>query len=311
MGGMSLAKDYLKVGEEVATALSEGRPVVALESTIISHGMPFPQNLDMARTVEADVRASGAVPATIALMNGRMVAGVAGRDLEELAEKGFSAAKASRRDLAGLLAGKRLAGTTVATTMQIAHLAGIRLFATGGIGGVHRGAEMSFDISADLLELGRTPVAVVCAGAKSILDIPKTLEVLETNGVPVLGFGTDRFPAFYLRDSGHRVDFQVADAEAAADFLRTQWALGMGGVLIGNPIREEDAMEAGYIDGVIAEALNDAEAGGIRGKDTTPFLLKRIFELTNGESLTSNIALVRNNARVAATIAVAFAGRRA
>ncbi|MCB1517577.1 MAG: pseudouridine-5'-phosphate glycosidase [Hyphomicrobiaceae bacterium] len=308
---MSSNSEFLQIGEEVAAALGEGRPVVALESTIISHGMPFPQNLDMARTVEADIRGQGAVPATIALMHGKMMAGVSGTDLEELAEKGFSAAKASRRDLAGLLAGKRLAGTTVATTMQIAHLAGIRLFATGGIGGVHRGAETTFDISADLQELGCAPVAVVCAGAKSILDIPKTLEVLETNGVPVLGYGTERFPAFYLRDSGHGVDYAVADAGEAASILQTQWALGMGGVLIGNPILEQDAMDADYINGVIARALSDADDEGIRGKDTTPFLLQRIFDLTGGESLKSNIALVRNNARVAADIAVALAGRRA
>jgi pseudouridine-5'-phosphate glycosidase len=271
--------------------------------------MPYPQNLDMAREVEAVVRGQGAVPATIAIMDGRLKVGVSGADLERLAEEGHKAAKASRRDVAALLAGGTMAGTTVATTMQIAALAGIRVFATGGIGGVHRGAEESFDISADLEELGRTPVAVVCAGAKSILDIAKTLEVLETNGVPVIGFGTNDFPAFWARQSGFGVDHRFDDAAAVAAMLAIQAELGMGGVLIANPIPEADAWEAGAIEGFIARALGDAEQRGIKGKATTPFLLQRIFELTEGRSLKSNIALVKNNARVAADIAVALAGR--
>ncbi|WP_297107979.1 pseudouridine-5'-phosphate glycosidase [uncultured Devosia sp.] len=305
------AQPYLSISSEVGSALAAGRPVVALESTIITHGMPYPQNLSMAREVEDVVRASGAVPATIAIMDGRLCVGVSGDDLERLAQEGHKAAKASRRDMASLLARGVMAGTTVATTMQIAALAGIRIFATGGIGGVHRGAEDSFDISADLEELGRTPVAVVCAGAKSILDIAKTLEVLETNGVPVLGFGTDDFPAFWARTSGHKVDQRFDTADEIARMLAIQSDLGMGGVLIANPIPEVDAWEAAAIEGFIAQALADADAKGIKGKATTPFLLQRIFELTGGKSLTSNIALVKNNARVAAEIAVALAAQPA
>ncbi|WIY53150.1 pseudouridine-5'-phosphate glycosidase [Devosia sp. YIM 151766] len=305
------AQAYLSVSPEVAAALADGRPVVALESTIITHGMPYPQNLSMARAVEEVVRANGAVPATIAIMDGQLKVGVSGDDLEMLARDGHKAAKASRRDMAALLASGVMAGTTVATTMQIAALAGIRIFATGGIGGVHRGAESSFDISADLEELGRTPVSVICAGAKSILDIAKTLEVLETNGVPVLGFGTDEFPAFWARESGYKLDQRFDDAASIARVLAIQSDLGMGGVLIANPIPEADAWEAAAIEGFIAQALADAEDRGIAGKATTPFLLQRIFELTGGKSLESNIALVNNNARVAAEIAVALAGRRA
>jgi len=307
MGGTA----YLSVSDEVRAALAAGRPAVALESTIITHGMPYPQNLDMAHRVEAVIRAEGAVPATIAIMDGRMRAGVSGADLERLAREGHKAAKASRRDMAALLASGAMAGTTVATTMQIAALAGIRLFATGGIGGVHRGAESTFDISADLEELGRTPVAVVCAGAKSILDIAKTLEVLETNGVPVIGFGTDEFPAFWARESGHRVDHRFDDAEAVARMLAIQAELGLGGVLIANPIPEADAWEAAAIEARIAEAIADAERAGVSRKDLTPYLLKRIFELTGGKSLQANIALVLNNARVAAQIAVALAAQAA
>ena len=271
--------------------------------------MPNPQNLEMARDVEDVVRATGAVPATITIMDGRLCVGVSGEDLERLAQEGHKAAKASRRDVAALLASGEMAGTTVATTMQIAALAGIKVFATGGIGGVHRGAEESFDISADLEELGRTPVAVICAGAKSILDIGKTLEVLETNGVPVLGFGTDQFPAFWARESGFGVDHRFDDAEGVAHMLAIQSDLGMGGVLIVNPIPEADSWEASAIEGFITQALADAEAKGIKGKAATPFLLQRIFELTGGKSLASNIALVKNNARVAGEIAVALAER--
>lgn len=300
-------RSYLSVSSEVKAALHAGRPVVALESTIITHGMPYPQNLSMAREVEDVVRDNGAVPATIAIMDGRLCVGLSNEDLERLAVEGHAAAKASRRDVAALLASGAMAGTTVATTMQIAALAGIGVFATGGIGGVHRGAEDSFDISADLEELGNTPVAVVCAGAKSILDIAKTLEVLETNGVPVVGFGTDAFPAFWARESGYGVDHRLDTAEAVAKLLAIQSDLGMGGVLIANPIPESDAWETAAIEGFIAQALSDAEAKGIAGKATTPFLLQRIFELTEGKSLKSNIALVKNNARVAAEIAVALA----
>ncbi len=297
----------LSISPRVADALAAGNPVVALESTIITHGMPYPQNLEMARAVEGVVSANGATPATIAIMDGRLAVGVSGADLEALAKAGASAAKASRRDVAALLVRRAIAGTTVATTMQIAAMAGIRVFATGGIGGVHRGAEASFDISADLEELARTPVAVVCSGAKSILDIAKTLEVLETNGVPVLGYGSDDFPAFWARRSGHRVDHRFDTPEDIAAVIGNHFALGMGGVLVANPIPEADELESGMIDARIAEALADAAAAGISGKDTTPYLLKRIFELTGGHSLVANIALVRNNAAVAARIAVELA----
>ena len=302
-------RSFLSVSPEVADALASGRAVVALESTIITHGMPWPQNLQMAGEVEAVVRASGAVPATVALLDGQIRVGLAPADLQRLAETGMQAAKASRRDVAALLTARTTAGTTVATTMQAADMAGIKIFATGGIGGVHRGAELSFDISADLEELGLTPVAVVCAGAKAILDLPKTLEVLETRGVPVIGYGTDDFPAFWTRSSGLRADRRLDTPAEVAEFLDTQFALGLGGVLIGNPIPEADAMDAPYIAAMIEQALADADAAGISGKATTPYLLQRIFELTGGRSLVSNIALVKNNARVAAEIAVALAAR--
>jgi pseudouridine-5'-phosphate glycosidase len=262
----------------------------------------------MARKVEAIVREAGAVPATIALMDGRIRVGLGDTDLEQLAETGARAAKASRRDVAALLNARAVAGTTVASSMLAAHMAGIALFATGGIGGVHRGAELSFDVSADLEELGRTPVAVVCAGAKAILDLPKTLEVLETKGVPVIGYGTDDFPAFWTRSSGLKVDQRLDSPSEIATLLATQWTLELGGVLIGNPIPAADAMDADVIAATIEQALTDAERAGITGKATTPFMLKRIFELTKGASLVSNIALVENNARVASQIAVAFAG---
>jgi len=299
----------LAVSPEVANALAGGRAVVALESTIITHGMPHPQNLEMATRVEAIVRERGAVPATIAIMGGRLRVGLEPADLALLARTGPAAAKASRRDVAALLNSGATAGTTVATTMQAAHLAGIRLFATGGIGGVHRGAELSFDVSADLEELARTPVAVVCAGAKAILDIPKTLEMLETKGVPVIGYGTADFPAFWTRSSGLTVDTRIDTPGEIADLLATQFSLGMGGVLIGNPIPEASAMDEHVIATMIERALGDAAAAGISGKATTPFLLKRIFELTDGKSLVANIALVENNARVAADVAVALAER--
>jgi pseudouridine-5'-phosphate glycosidase len=305
---MTSAALPLVLSPAVADALRQGAPVVALESTIITHGMPYPENLAMAREVEAIVREAGAVPATIAVMNGQLKAGLTDADLELLAKEGRTAAKASRRDLAALLVQGGLAGTTVATTMQIAALAGIQVFATGGIGGVHRGAEETFDVSADLKELATTPVAVVCAGAKSILDIGKTLEVLETNGVPVLGFGTDEFPAFFARESGHPVDHRFDRPEEIAAVISLQKKLGMpGGVLVANPIPEADALDAATIEARIAEAIAQAEASGVTRKALTPFLLQRIFELTEGKSLAANIALVKNNARVAARIAVALA----
>jgi pseudouridine-5'-phosphate glycosidase len=300
-------KSFLSIAPEVHDALNAGRAVVALESTIITHGMPYPQNLDMAGKVEAEIRREGAVPATIAIMDGKFRVGLEAEDLERLAKEGHSAAKASRRDVAALLAAGELAGTTVATTMLAAHAAGIRLFATGGIGGVHRGAEQSFDISADLEELGRTAVAVVCAGAKSILDIAKTLEVLETHGVPVLGFGTDDFPAFWARSSGLQVDRRYDSAEAIARMLALQLGLGLGGALIASPIPVADALEPAEIESHIAAAIADAARDGVSGKALTPFLLQRIFERTRGRSLKANIALVENNARLAAQIAVALA----
>ena len=300
---------FLKVNDEVAGALADGRPVVALESTIITHGMPFPQNLEMASKVEAIIREGGAIPATVAIMDGAFRAGLTSTELGRLAETGMQAAKASRRDVAALLTSGQTAGTTVATTMQAAEMAGIQVFATGGIGGVHRGAESTFDISADLEELSRTPVAVVCAGAKAILDIPKTLEVLETKGVPVIGFGTDEFPAFWTRSSGHPVDRRCDTAEEVAALIETQFGLGLGGVLVANPIRQEDALDPDMIASTIAQAITDADRGGISRKALTPYLLRRIFELTDGKSLVSNIALVENNARVAASIAVALSVR--
>ena len=303
------AKAYLSTSNEIKQALAAGKPVVALESTIITHGMPYPQNLEMANNVEAVVRKHGAVPATIAIMDGRFAVGLSGEDLERLALEGGKAAKASRRDVSSLLVKGGMAGTTVATTMQIAALAGISIFATGGIGGVHRGAEATFDISADLEELSRTPVAVICAGAKSILDIAKTLEVLETNGVPVLGYGTDDFPAFWARASGHKVDHRFDSVEDIAKVVMLQLELGMGGVLVANPIPEADALDAASIEARIAEAIRGAETEGVSRKELTPFLLKRIYELTEGKSLASNIALVENNAKVAAQIAVALAVR--
>jgi pseudouridine-5'-phosphate glycosidase len=300
-------KPHLSISPAVQSALDNGRPVVALESTIITHGMPYPQNLEMARNVETVIEQNGAVPATIAIMDSRFMVGTTAVDLERLAQTGGKAAKASRRDVAALLASGQVAGTTVATTMMAAEAAGIRMFATGGIGGVHRGAETTFDISADLDELGRTRVAVVCAGAKSILDIAKTLEVLESKGVPVLGFGTDDFPAFWARKSGGKVDHRVDDAAAAAKVIALQFELGLGGVLVANPIPESAALDAAEIETRIAAAIADADAQGVGRKELTPFLLKRIFELTAGKSLVANIALVENNAKVAAQIAVALA----
>jgi pseudouridine-5'-phosphate glycosidase len=304
-----VTSSYLTVQPEVADALASGQAVVALESTIITHGMPYPRNLEMARSVETVVREAGAIPATIAIMDGQFRVGLADADLQRLAESGGKAAKASRRDVAALLNARVLAGTTVATTMQAAEMAGIAVFATGGIGGVHRGAEQSFDISADLEELSRTQVAVVCAGAKAILDIPKTLEVLETRGVPVIGYGTAEFPAFWSRSSGYPADHRLDNPAEVAALIETQFSLGMGGVLVANPIPKASELDRATIEGHIVTAIADAEAAGISRKALTPYLLARMFELTGGESLKANIALVENNARVAAEIAVALAAR--
>jgi pseudouridine-5'-phosphate glycosidase len=298
----------LDLHPEVAATLAEGRPVVALESTIISHGMPWPQNAETAFAVEAEVRAHGAVPATIAVIDGRLKAGLDHGQIERLAQDGQAVMKASRRDLAALVARRGTGATTVAATMIISALAGIRVFATGGIGGVHRGAETSFDISADLQELARTPVAVVCAGVKSILDIGLTLEYLETHGVPVIGYGTDRLPAFYCRDSGFGVDLRLDDPVAIARVMQAGWALGLNsGLVIANPIPETHALPRERIDAAIAQALAEAQTQGIAGKAATPFLLSRVSALTGGDSLVANIQLVLNNARLGAAIAMACA----
>lgn len=297
---------FIDIAAEVRTALAERRPVVALESTIITHGMPYPDNVAMARSVEGLVRANGAVPATIAVADGRIRVG-AEDDLLERLGAATGALKVSRRDLAPALARRALGGTTVAATMRIAAWAGIRLFATGGIGGVHRGAEETFDVSSDLAELGTTPAAVVCAGAKSILDIPKTLEYLETQGVPVLGYGCDEFPAFFARTSGHPLDHRFDTPEAVAAVLAVHFRLGLGGVLIANPIPEADALPADEVEARIAEAVSEAEAAGIARKEVTPYLLARVNALTGGRSLAANVALVRNNAAVAAQVAAALA----
>ena len=295
---------YLDVAPEVAAAVAAGKPVVALESTIISHGMPYPQNVETALKVEQIIRDNGAVPATIAILGGRLKAGLTAEEIEYLGKKGQDVTKASRRDLAVLVSRKADGATTVTTTMMIAHMAGIQVFATGGIGGVHRGAETTMDISADLEELASTPVMVVCAGAKSILDLGLTLEYLETHGVPVLGYGTKELPAFYTRKSGFEVDYRVdTPAELAAAF-RASLDLGLrGGMLVTNPIPEEYSMDADVINKAIDEAVAQANAQGIHGKATTPFLLAKVKELTGGDSLDSNIQLVFNNARLAAQTA--------
>ena len=298
---------YLDISPEVKAALDAGRPVVALESTIISHGMPYPRNVETALLVEKTIRDNGAIPATIAVIGGRLKAGLSHEEIEYLGKTGRGVAKASRRDLPALVARKADGATTVATTMIIAHMAGINIFATGGIGGVHRGAEVTMDISADLEELAQTPVMVVCAGAKSILDLGLTLEYLETKGVPVVGYGTEELPAFYTRESGFGVDYRVDSPAELAAMFRAQRDLGYkGGMLVTNPIPEEYAMDKQIIDAAIEQALNEAKAQGIHGKETTPFLLAKVVELTGGDSLESNIKLVLNNARVAAQTAKAL-----
>lgn len=301
----------LDIHPEVAAALAAGQPVVALESTIISHGMPWPRNAETALAVEAEVRAAGAVPATIAVIDGRLQAGLNTAQIEQLGRAGHAVTKASRRDLPLLLARGGSGATTVAATMIVAALAGIRVFATGGIGGVHRGAETSFDISADLQELARTPVAVVCAGIKSILDLGLTLEYLETHGVPVIGHGCDCLPAFFCRESDFGVDARLDTPQQIAAVMRARWSLGLpgrpeGGLVIANPVPVEHALPRGEIDDAIEAALAEAAARGIAGKGTTPFLLQRVNELTGGHSLDANIALIQANARLAAAIAVAY-----
>ena len=295
---------FLDVKPEVAEAIAAGKPVVALESTIISHGMPYPQNVQTALEVERIIRENGAVPATIAIIGGRLKAGLTAEEIEYFGKKGTAIAKASRRDLAVLCARGEDGATTVTTTMIIAHMAGIKVFATGGIGGVHRGAETPMDISADLEELASTPVMVVCAGAKSILDLGLTLEYLETKGVPVIGYGTDELPAFYTRSSGFGVDYRVDTPAQLAAMFKAQQELGMkGGMLVTNPIPEQYAMDKAVIDAAIEQAVAESKEQGIHGKETTPFLLARVVELTGGDSLESNIQLVLNNAIVASKTA--------
>ena len=299
---------YLDISPEVKAALDAGKPVVALESTIISHGMPYPKNVETALLVEQTIRDNGAVPATIAVIGGRLKAGLSHEEIEYLGKTGRGVAKASRRDLPALVARGADGATTVATTMIIAHMAGIRIFATGGIGGVHRGAEVTMDISADLEELAQTPVMVVCAGAKSILDLGLTLEYLETKGVPVIGYGTEELPAFYTRESGFGVDYRVDSPAELAAIYRAQRDMDYkGGMLVTNPIPAEYAMDKAVIDAAIEQALADAKAQGIHGKETTPFLLAKVVELTGGDSLESNIKLVLNNAKVASLTACELA----
>ncbi len=299
------ATDALCLSDEIKQALDSGRPVVALESTIISHGMPWPQNVETALKVENIVREHGAVPATIGILDGRLCAGLTQAQIETIGKAGPAAVKVSRRDLPFILQNSSLIGaTTVAATMIIASMAGIRVFATGGIGGVHRGAENTMDISADLSELGKTSVAVVCAGAKSILDIGLTREYLETQGVPVIGYQTEVWPAFYTRRTEFPVDYQLDSADDIAATLRSKWSIGLdGGVVVCVPVPEAYAMDESIMESAISKALDDMNNLGITGKDTTPFLLERIAKITAGDSLETNIQLVINNAIVASGIA--------
>lgn len=299
-----ITNQYLDIAPEVAQALAEKRPVVALESTIISHGMPYPQNVETALQVEDRIRANGAVPATIAVINGRMKAGLSHDEIETLGREGHRVAKVSRRDLPFVIASGKNGATTVASTMIIAELAGISVFATGGIGGVHRGAQQTFDISADLQELAQTNVAVVCAGAKSILDLGLTAEYLETHGVPLVGYGTDSLPAFFSRTSPYSVSVRLDSPQDIARAMAAKWAAGLqGGMVIANPIPEQYAMPEEKINQAIGQAVQEAEEQGVSGKESTPFLLARVAELTGGDSLQANIQLVFNNAELAAKIA--------
>jgi pseudouridylate synthase len=302
-----MIEKWLDFSQEVLEAREAGKPIVALESTIISHGMPYPQNVQTAREVEQIIRDNGAVPATIAILDGKIKIGLSDQELEYLGQS-KEVEKASRRDVPFLLSSKKNGATTVAATMICAELAGIEVFVTGGIGGVHREAEMTMDISADLQELASTNVAVICAGAKSILDLGLTLEYLETHGVPVIGFGTNSLPAFYTRTSPFSVNFRLDSADDVADMIRTKWELGLdGGVVVANPIPEGDALDESFIADVIEKALAEAKEKQIGGKQVTPFLLGKVKELTEGKSLVANIALVKNNARVGAAIAVSLA----
>lgn len=298
---------YLVISEEVTEALANNKPVVALESTIISHGMPYPQNVETALKVEQVVRDNGAIPATVAILNGQLKVGLSTEEIEHLGKKGLDVIKCSRRDLPIVIARGQDGATTVATTMIIAAMAGIRVFATGGVGGVHRGASETFDISADLMELAQTQVTVVCAGVKSILDIGLTLEYLETQGVTVLGYGTDHLPAFYLRDSGFAVDARVETGTDVADMMKAKWNMKLrGGIIVGNPVPKESEENEAQITAAIEQALRELKDSGIKGKDSTPFLLSRVKDLTGGASLETNISLVYNNAKVASEIAVAY-----
>lgn len=300
--------NYVEISTEIKEALEKKLPVVALESTIISHGMPYPQNVETALKVEKIIRENGAIPATIAIMDGKYKVGLSKEEIDYLGKKGKDVVKASRRDIPVIITRKLDGATTVASTMIGAQLAGIKVFATGGIGGVHRGAETTMDISADLDELGMTDVAVVCAGAKSILDIGLTLEYLETKGVPVLGYQTEELPAFYTRKSGFKVDYKIDTPEEIAEILKSKWDLGLsGGVVIANPIPDEYAMDFDTITAAINNAVKEAEEKGIKGKESTPFLLGKIKEITDGASLSSNIELVFNNAKLAAKIAKSYA----
>ena len=302
---MELGK-WMDISEEIQDSIKEKGPVVALESTIISHGMPFPQNLETALEVERIIRKEGAIPATIAVVEGRIKIGLSNLELEQFAQ-GTKTVKVSSRDLPLAISQKQDGGTTVAATMICARMAGISIFVTGGIGGVHRGSEKTMDISGDLMELARTNVAVVCAGIKSILDIPRTLEYLETQGVPVIGYRTDEFPAFYTTTSGYSVQSRINTAEEIARCMKVKWELGLeGGMVIANPVLREDAMDEVVIEEAITKSLKEASEKGIDGKAVTPFLLERISQLTDGESLKTNIALVCNNALVGAKIASAY-----
>ena len=301
-------KPYLDIHPEVAQAIESGQPLVALESTIISHGMPYPQNVQTALRVEAEVRSHGAVPATIAIVKGRLKVGLDAAEIEMLGKLGQEAVKVSRRDVPFIVAAGQTGATTVAATMMLAAMAGIAVFATGGIGGVHRGGQHTFDVSADLQELARTPVAVVCAGSKSILDLGLTLEYLETHGVPVVGFQTDSLPAFFTRESAFGVDYRLDTPAAIASVMHAKWRMALaGGLVIANPIPKAHAMPRETIDAAISQALQEADNQRISGKAATPFLLARVNQLTGGNSLAANIELVLNNARLATAIAIAYA----
>lgn len=303
-----MLEQYLDINPEVAAALAAGKPVVALESTIISHGMPYPQNVETALRVEQIIRDNGAIPATIAILQGRLKVGMTPQEIEYLGKAGLDVIKTSRRDIPFIVAKQVDGATTVASTMILANMAGIKVFATGGIGGVHRGAEQTFDISADLQELANTDVAVVCAGVKSILDIGLTLEYLETQGVPVIGHQTDTLPAFYTRESEFGVDYRLDTPKQIADALKAKWAMGLkGGVVVANPIPEAHQLDRAMIDEVILDALVQMKQQGVSGKASTPFLLAKVAEKTKGSSLKANIELVFNNAKLAAEIAVEYA----